>query len=116
MSPQGRDPNKPVPEPTTKEGMLFVFGFTQSHCDFCEKEVDFSDGQLRKCMCNRKYFCRRCSLKKEVKEHQDKCAVKRREQRKSLDASNCRGDSVVTATWACFSKETEKNKTCTGAK
>ena len=71
----GRDPNKPIPSPSTKDEMLNVFGFKQSHCDFCQKEQDPVKGQiLRMCACKGKYFCKPCSFTHAVQNHQVACS------------------------------------------
>jgi len=68
-------------EPATPQQMLKMFGFAQSHCDFCWKEVDVSQAQLQQCMCKQKYFCRGCSQTPKVSQHQQDCALERFERK-----------------------------------
>jgi len=78
-------------ELATKEEMLALFGFKQSHCDFCWKEVDISQAQLQKCMCNKKHFCKGCSKSDKVQKHQQECAMERfnkRQQQSDISKSN----------------------------
>ena len=96
----GRDPNKPIPSPSTKDEMLNVFGFKQSHCDFCQREQDHVKGQLlQMCSCKGKYFCKPCSFTHEVRNHQVACSKERLKKNAHKLATTCtdKSRSVVAA-------------------
>ena len=82
-----RDPKKPIPVPSTKEEMLNAFGFTQSHCDYCQDVQDHAKVMLlMMCQCKRKYFCEACSRTKDVHAHQQQCTLEKIKQNAKNDA------------------------------
>ena len=83
-------------EPATSKEMLKMFGFSQSHCDFCWKEVDLSQAQLQQCMCKKKYFCRGCSQSPKVSQHQQDCALERFERKQGAAASGLSSRTTTT--------------------